>query len=354
MDAPKGFIGRPPYYRPPRTRPISFESPVPLVQGSKGSLSISVVRWPRSERPFESTGRRGQQTARIGQLASSVAKTVEPMQVIHSQRRLADLPSHNNVPQPFRRPFLADSRRLNREHDEDSLPSPMTPKILVNDAPLASYPTSTVHKSLLSSRRLHWDAQEPSSAKENSAGSTYSSRSAATAHDREGCAESSWSGSSSPSWWLGSTRCAKVSPEEKPTWSVEHHDTVRQQQAQSVVLPVGLGARACSPPGRPASGGTLPDSKRDQFLWHRQLERASIAHQSYRTLPIVMPKPKALHDLNVDNYMRFGQDPTFEVAQWRAQAGRLQRDHERKIQAALSQAPSHLSSTGDARVSRQP
>lgn len=353
-------MGRPPYYRPPRSRPISFELPSPVGLGSDRSPGASVVCPKQPRRSVESVGRR--ERTELAPANKQFARTTAPsMQVIHSQRGLVNLASHNNVAQPFKRAQLVDDgrRRLHDDHDQQS--ASMTPKILVNDAPLVGYPTSTVHKSLLRSRRLHWDAglsSAASSAKENS-GSCCSSNSHPYGHQ----VEPSWSETSSPSWSCASTKEGARDARPKAGWSDEQDENdeeeeeeaaqveracERQQQAHSLALPGRRGARE-------RTGVMQPDSKRDQFLWHQQLERASIAHQNYRTLPIVVPKPKALHDVAVDNYMRFGQDPTFEVAQWRAHSGRLQRERERKIQAALlgeTTQPVQRQLAESARVSR--
>lgn len=49
-------------------------------------------------------------------------------------------------------------------------------------------------------------------------------------------------------------------------------------------------------------------------MWHKKLEQASIAHQTYRTLPIVSPKPKARHDLvTTVSYMNYNMDPTWNL-----------------------------------------
>lgn len=294
------------------------------------------------------------------------------MQVIHSQLRLADLPSHNNVAQPFRR--QADNCRQVRSAPVASNKSqyqhrqePATPRILVNDVP-ASYPTSTVHKSLLGSKRINWDCQSTSpSSKENLAHKLASSAAGQQSRD-----ERAWScsASSSPSWSHSSmgfnqgpaSNEVLMRPEASdsrtgaPKFEEHEAQTGRpaeewpqqragQQQAQAYSCPVAQKARREQMPARSLKTGSsvLPDSKRDEFRWNQKLERASIAHQNYRTIPIVMPKPKALHDLAVDNYMRFGQDPTFELAQSRAHSSKVQRNHERKIQAAIAQLSGSVS-----------
>lgn len=65
----------------------------------------------------------------------------------------------------------------------------------------------------------------------------------------------------------------------------------------------------------PAASSPMPDTRETEFMRTRQLERATIAHQTYRTLPIVQPRPKARHDLSLGTtYMHLNQDPTYELA----------------------------------------
>lgn len=62
------------------------------------------------------------------------------------------------------------------------------------------------------------------------------------------------------------------------------------------------------------SNKVVPDTKREEYMWHKKLEQASIAHQTYRTLPIVSPKPKARHDLvTTVSYMNYNMDPTWNL-----------------------------------------
>lgn len=57
----------------------------------------------------------------------------------------------------------------------------------------------------------------------------------------------------------------------------------------------------------------VPDDKRNEFMRDKQLEQMSIAYQTYRTLPIVSPKPKARHDLASGTYMHMNQDPSWDL-----------------------------------------
>lgn len=58
----------------------------------------------------------------------------------------------------------------------------------------------------------------------------------------------------------------------------------------------------------------VPNSKRDEYVWNQNLERATIAYQTYRTNPIVSPKPKASHDLPPCMlYSKLNYDPTYSL-----------------------------------------
>lgn len=81
----------------------------------------------------------------------------------------------------------------------------------------------------------------------------------------------------------------------------------------------------------------VPDTKRDEYMWDRQLERVCVRTQTYRTLPIVQPRPKARHDLAAGNYMRLNQDPSWEVARSRSSSV-ASKDYESKIELAIKRS----------------
>lgn len=95
-----------------------------------------------------------------------------------------------------------------------------------------------------------------------------------------------------------------------------------------------------------ASNKVAPDTKREEYMWHKRLEQASIAHQTYRTLPIVSPKPKTRHDLVTSvSYMNYSMDPTWDIrAGSRAPSRNVHKiedaerrlNRERKLNAAMS------------------
>lgn len=95
-----------------------------------------------------------------------------------------------------------------------------------------------------------------------------------------------------------------------------------------------------------ASNKVAPDTRREEYMWHKKLEQASIAHQTYRTLPIVSPKPKTRHDLvTTVTYMNYSMDPTWNIRSGSRPPSRcaykdedfLRRlDRERKLNTAIT------------------
>lgn len=91
-----------------------------------------------------------------------------------------------------------------------------------------------------------------------------------------------------------------------------------------------------------ASNRVAPDTRRDEYMWHKKLEQASIAHQTYRTLPIVSPKPKTRHDLvTTVTYMNYSMDPTWDIRSGsRPPSSGYKRENgqrlERKLNAAIT------------------
>lgn len=86
----------------------------------------------------------------------------------------------------------------------------------------------------------------------------------------------------------------------------------------------------------------LPDDRRDGFMRDKTLERMTIAHQTYRTTPIVLPKPKARHDLATGSYMHLNQDPTWDLlgrSSSHHDHQQQQDQHAIKIQQALKGCP---------------
>lgn len=244
------------------------------------------------------------------------------------------------------------------------------PRVLLNDQPTNAgycyYPTSTVHKSMLRSSQSRPTSEERTSAS-RSASPVHHAQQQRRPGELEADAQSrqvrQMSSHRTLAGALGSPQGGATGPANAASinnnnnnCSDENYEqvqrqTLRQQSHhhhQPKPLPssgekrwtspsssggsgdcwalgsasVGLGAQTAHQhqqqqqqgKGRVASGLVAPDDRRDEYMWNRQLERSSIAHQTYRTLPIVMPKPKARHDLAAGTYMRFVYDPTWELA----------------------------------------
>ena len=61
----------------------------------------------------------------------------------------------------------------------------------------------------------------------------------------------------------------------------------------------------------------LAQEKR-QFYEDRARERASVITQPHRTLPIVAPKPKSVHDYPIGSYLRYVKDPNWHTTPTRS------------------------------------
>lgn len=262
---------------------------------------------------------------------------------------------YNSSPKPFVRQQEAN----NQHYYIQSLPNSNTkvfdserrqqaPKIMLNDR---LYPTSTVHKSMLNSQRSSASNSEVQSARSNDNNINYSRLISPTVMT------ASYEESSLSPTIARDTSTSRNSSEESASNNQKRHELLIEirrpaqtahncQEAsegrgatQSMLvnggfqktLPISSAQRQAA---NIDSNTVLPDSKRDEYMWDRQIERVSIAHQTYRTLPIVLPKPKAHHDLASGNYMRLMQDPTWDLIRSRSSSV-ASKDHERKIQLAI-------------------
>lgn len=274
-----------------------------------------------------------------------------------------------------------------------------SPQILVNDQPvMCRYPTSTVHKSMLNSRARQLQSNccnapdqhhqhhvaysrliSPAVHSESlSPGSDFASAEARSAsvseHQQQHqqrqkvekpipdfpSAQQAGSIEAQPPANLsrlsqdvaGQTRGAAKRDQRQQT-AVSSSSS--PSAATSLLLPTSLKPKQSIGLGLGGGGGSsvvCPDTKRDEYMWNRQLERVSIAHQTYRTLPIVSPKPKARHDLVTGcTYMNYGQDLSYELALQSRPSSSSSREHERKIQQAIDEAserPPRAQQTGAA------
>lgn len=340
-------IHRPAYYHPPRSRPVSFEDPNCRthcqVGGSKftiyvnrcsghehqsGCLGCKMASLNRSPRPFER------------QTLSESYYHHQPIESLSHQY------NSNSINRSITNQQQVEANQHQQQHQHQQNVSPK-PRIMVNDQ---SWPTSTVHKSFLNSKQI-----------QSTTSSNVSHAKIITGNNEENLAPQSDLQNSS---WIGQNHhhqhqqqqrenlgyesamrkqdIKQVSPvETRDTISLSgfsqspslssHEPTIGHLQRPLPTSGGGsvsvadshstLNAYQSLPRrsksvrnARSPSSSVLPDDKRKEFMWNRQLERASIAHQTYRTLPIVLPKPKARHDLATGTYMQYQQDPTWELA----------------------------------------
>lgn len=263
-----------------------------------------------------------------------------------------------------------------------------SPQILVNDQPvMCRYPTSTVHKSMLNSRSrqlqpnccnvpdqhhhhhvaysrlisptMHGESMSPSQSSDFATNEA-SSASISELHQQRGRSIPDFPSAQQAASNEVQAAAANLSRLSQDVAGQTRSSAKRDGRQQTVV---SSGAAVSSPSAASSSlvptslkppkqsmglGGSLvcPDTKRDEYMWNRQLERVSIAHQTYRTLPIVSPKPKARHDLVTGcTYMNYGQDLSYELALQSRPSSGASREHERKIQQAIDEASERPSTT---------
>ena len=294
MSQSRGPIQRPPFYRPPRSRPVTFEEPA-----KRGPVRGAGHQQVSSER-MSAQSSQGQ-----GQLW-----------------HLVDLPSHNRAPQPFvSRHGERPSRRFERDHYQvEEFQAGPTQQVSTRAVAPSSYPTSTVHKSMLTSRR-QLPAPQPLDGGLSTGFVGPSQAPGASWAPAERPTDRSHAEPSSR-WedWAGPAVVAS----RDPMWPL---DFSQAYGANHDASPVSRAALEPEGHSRRLLSGLAPDSKRAEFEQSKQLECASIAHQTYRTLPIVSPKPKALHDLATGSYMRFNRDPTWDLAVGERLARARAREH---------------------------
>lgn len=430
------LLERPPFYRMPRARPVTFERPE---HSSTEDLCAKLAQCQKS----------------------SVKLDGEETMARDQYDQYHGLPTFNALPRPFARDvssrpapqyaqhcdYAPPINELLQQQQQANQQNPMPPpKILINDK--SPYPTSTVHKSMLSCRRSQFANQDTAASQQHAAtissepyvgqysrlispttvsASAVESPQSSIAHT----ATSTMDGLSSISGSLSTLRPSQVgrevhipvtlvdstrnkprqqqppAPQEQQLYLSTSQRLQQQQlaassassptsktlsdsgagspntslstsaymQTTSAVQPVDHAKLAYAPPPPlPSTGdvdlaaqlalpksramlmdkqtsecaqvGTgavsmqtndsnvvMPDTKRDEYMWNKHLERASIAYQTYRTLPIVSPKPKARHDLASGTYMRFGHDPSWELAH--ARPSSADKNFARKIQQAI-------------------
>lgn len=286
---------------------------------------------------------------------------------------------YNSSPKPFSRQEINHDwqRASSSARCQCSLKQqqPMqVPKIMLNDqqqqqqqsSSSSSYPTSTVHKSLLGSGLKQQTASERSSQRSQHDDVHYSRLMSSPAQSstpsecpvaaRQATQPQASSSERAAEFERKSVNfsemeVAKSSPSsrinvgghEERNVAAHRYDAISLPQRQDSVPQFWNRIRPTEHRHQHDSNVVKPDSKRAEFMFTRQLERASIAHQTYRTLPIVCPKPKARHDLASGTYMSLTQDPTWELthsgSRPSSEASSSYKNrgdhHERKIQQAM-------------------
>lgn len=401
-------VERPPYYRPPRCRPISFERPSHYYQldntGYDGLSGGDRATAQASSFLRENLATFIEHNQATKQYMHPSNQDLQDTMLADGRTRypitnpLNTLPtSQNSSPKPYSRSFkqtiedgslsLGNLNTIQQTYKGDQLqqrpPQQTSPRILVNDQPvLCRYPTSTVHKSMLNSRPRqmqtncsnNFDEQHqiaysrlisptlPLSGPSNGSISPDVSLNASAIGGRtsnpvpehqqpQPQQQSKLQDKVEPHFRLaqqanaeqtigiglrgdgnlanqGTTSEVGSAKREQVKRDAVHSSSISSLLPTSFKqkLPAGLGTTVC------------PDSKQDEYMWNRQLERVSIAHQTYRTLPIVSPRPKARHDLATGTYMNYGQDLSYELALQSRPSSSSSREHERKIQQAIEGA----------------
>lgn len=315
-------IQRPPFYRPPRCRPVTFEKPT-RDESRPGRGATHVVRFADVDNQVQRSNHDKQE--------ASQSRT-RNMQT----RSLANLPDYNRTPQPF------NARNYEHQRYQPQHGPLVAPKIVIEEHGAVSpasqsvattgtvgnyrkYPTSTVHKSMLNSCR-----SSPLRAQSEARFPPEGRVTTSSGHIERGPDLRDKSNESDHHIGLyPQPRQAVLLGEPQGGGDDDHQDDYPRQDNYQLyqTLPSRLTWRKGQPMGhhhgangggrlQAAGGGVcLPDSKRDEFIKSKRLEQTIIARQNYRTLPIVSPKPKARHDLATGSYMRLeSQDPTFVLA----------------------------------------
>lgn len=358
---------RPPYYRPPRQRPVTFVDP----QNENSSLQTVIKALNNQSTDFNMT---------------QVSLKNKPKWCYADILR--DPPDHNRAPRPFIRPYQADyqqasnsSLELTNQYQKlQSRPQAQSfnlgPRIVVDqyrdgsEPRVGSYPTSTVHKSMLTSGRSIREIENESQFV-GSPSNRYV-QNASVESRRNGTVDANISQAN----LCQSCRNQKVHRFSHACECLKDDNLIESQQPQarahlqwfdgasqanwsrnepSASIPkASLGSDQTHRPEiarqfdyRPHSfkehfsgSSTLrPETKEAEFMRMKQLEQATIAHQTYRTLPIVQPKPKARHDISLGTtYMHLNQDPTYDLAIESSKQSKLalSRSIGRKIEAAMN------------------
>lgn len=410
------IIKRPPFYHPPRSRPVTFEDPIIAARTGADALK-SIFDENSLSRPL-------QDRSLDQNYQSTMSNTLfgRRQQYVNQQNN-NNSDVYNSLPRPYQRNgqqndcynihyYQQQAANLYSKSGDDGNQHQRVatmPKILVNDRSTSPYPTSTVHKSMLNTCRspVNYNVDNSYSSSNNFAREKNQNGNQAINYSRlisptiirrtplspqvanqegnyERTISSSHGGGASNYQQVAqalpmSTRDNPIEFIAAPYYQQQLKSpgcsSSRSEEAREFlhrVLPssssslssmIASGPTAARRLGTDAGVGAIagagsmpvsqsclkmanqkaaqfdsnlvvPDTKRDEYMWNKQLEQVSIAHQTYRTLPIVQPKPKARHDLPSGNYMCLNQDPTWNIIRSRS-SSRASRDHDRKIELAI-------------------
>lgn len=399
-------IERPPYYHPPRSRPVAFEEPSRQSRSTMPNCSkIEVlIKHNHLQQAAKST------------LAPAPAPTERQFGAMHhqqqhqyQQQQLYKPPDYNNLPKPFcRSPHPGGGGP--RSHSASANYGQTAPRILINDQSSLPNPTSTVHKSMLGSqspidranavatansyarlisptimsastdtlplsvsrsinmdnserqsRPMQYQQQHQHQANHNlisesdaalSSAFTCSPTNTQASSSRDGSrlAASEFLQANLPHFKQQGNSSQNNNSIQSNLATMQNNSNLASlaqlnSQQQTLLARANFKAQG-SAAASAYSNSILPDTKRDEYMWNKQLERVSIAHQTYRTLPIVRPKPKARHDLASGTYMQHTYDPTWDLVACNGQLSRpgsrgsgsaaRSKDYEKKIQQAIS------------------
>lgn len=255
------------------------------------------------------------------------------------------LPGYNNAPRPFvgghQHQHQLSFRSASVAPERRPQPQYQPPRVLLNGNPQLQAPcepTSTVHKSLrqggvqhqyerLVASQATLQQQRERQRQQYQAAGLPASEPQQVAN--QSGASTSTSLSASPSG----------QPQRHPQWHPQRH-------------PAGPKPRS---PARHNSNVVAPDTMRDEYMRTRRIEQVQLAHQTYRTTSLVLPKPKTRHDLATGTYMRLNQDPTWDLV--RAEAAQkqcLRKGYDSKIEQALDFAERQLGRASQPTVSMRP
>lgn len=414
------IIERPPFYHPPRSRPVTFESPIVTTRVGVNASKF-IYRENNLSSPFQNRGLdRNYQ--------STMSNTLfRQQQQYASQSKCNNSDIYNSLPRPYQRNQLQNNHynihyyqqqaenlygrggNDGNQHQQDA----KMPTILVNDRSMSPYPTSTVHKSMLNSYRSpvnyvvnsnddSYGSAGSSSGSNMGSGKNLSGNdtinysrlisptmirstpsSSQFASQKANCEDRASSlhhgGASNyqqmaqalplsihynPIEFIAAPYSQQQSPKSPGSGSSRSEEAreflqrtlpsssslsstvaaVRSGSGTNASADAGVGAVSVSGDSclkianqkvaQQNSNLVIPDTKRDEYMWNKQLEQVSIAHQTYRTLPIVQPKPKARHDLPSGNYMHLNQDPSWNITRSRS-SSQASRNHDRKIERAI-------------------